>query len=146
MIFYFSCVQVCSSPVSIPQIKYGSLVGKISTDAKWSWSDVSSPITTCSEKVSDSYILYKVKVLFYLTLLLKVMLFMLRSFAGFISVGITTIWHLEHSSQGCLWESYKRYLIRCLCMIFIWLQSCRKWCRWLYILAWIIFLILLSGL
>ncbi|KAG6393375.1 hypothetical protein SASPL_147614 [Salvia splendens] len=46
-------IAVCSSPVSIPQIKYGSLVGKISTNAKWSWSDVSSPLTTCSEKVSS---------------------------------------------------------------------------------------------
>ncbi|XP_057771437.1 acylamino-acid-releasing enzyme 1-like [Salvia miltiorrhiza] len=46
-------IAVCSSPVNIPEIKYGSLVGKISADAKWSWSDVSSPITTCSEKVSS---------------------------------------------------------------------------------------------
>ncbi|KAL8481597.1 hypothetical protein ACS0TY_027926 [Phlomoides rotata] len=44
-------IAVCSSPVDIPQIKYGSLLGKLSTDAKWSWLDVSSPIYKCSEKV-----------------------------------------------------------------------------------------------
>ncbi|XP_042029120.1 acylamino-acid-releasing enzyme 1-like isoform X3 [Salvia splendens] len=39
-------ISVCSSPVSIPEIKYGSLVGK------WRWWDVSSPISKCSDKVS----------------------------------------------------------------------------------------------
>ncbi|KAL8481600.1 hypothetical protein ACS0TY_027927 [Phlomoides rotata] len=43
-------IAVCSSPIDIPEIKYGSLVGKISRDAKWNWLDVSSPITKCSEE------------------------------------------------------------------------------------------------
>ncbi|KAL0376705.1 UNVERIFIED_CONTAM: Acylamino-acid-releasing enzyme 2 [Sesamum calycinum] len=44
-------IAVCSSPVDIPEIKYGSLLGKISIDAKWSWQDVLSPSTKCSERV-----------------------------------------------------------------------------------------------
>ncbi|KAH6821552.1 acylaminoacyl-peptidase-like protein [Perilla frutescens var. hirtella] len=44
-------IAVCSSPVNIPEIKYGSFAGTISTDAEWSWLDVPSPITKCSEKV-----------------------------------------------------------------------------------------------
>ncbi|KAL9161718.1 hypothetical protein ABFS82_07G039500 [Erythranthe guttata] len=43
-------IAVCSSPVSIPEIKYGSLVGKISGDAKWNWLDVLCPTTKCSDK------------------------------------------------------------------------------------------------
>ncbi|KAI3469676.1 hypothetical protein Pfo_026339 [Paulownia fortunei] len=43
-------IAVCSSPIDIPEIKYGSLVGKISSDAKWSWLDVLCPTTKCSEK------------------------------------------------------------------------------------------------
>lgn len=45
-------ISVCSSPIEVPEIKYGLLVGKISEDAKWSWLDVSSP-TKCSEKASS---------------------------------------------------------------------------------------------
>ncbi|KAI3469675.1 hypothetical protein Pfo_026338 [Paulownia fortunei] len=43
-------IAVCSSPIDIPEIKYGSLVGKVSVDAKWSWLDVLSPTAKCSEK------------------------------------------------------------------------------------------------
>ncbi|XP_071940515.1 acylamino-acid-releasing enzyme-like isoform X1 [Coffea arabica] len=46
-----SIIAVSSSPVDIPQIKYGVLAGKASEDAKWSWLDVTSPISRCSEKV-----------------------------------------------------------------------------------------------
>ncbi|CAN4116541.1 unnamed protein product [Withania somnifera] len=46
-------VAVCSSPVDIPAIKYGSLASKASTETSWSWLDVSSPITRCSEKVTS---------------------------------------------------------------------------------------------
>lgn len=42
---------MCSSPISVPEIKYGHLLGMISVDAKWNWLDVSSPITKGPEKV-----------------------------------------------------------------------------------------------
>ncbi|KAK6161473.1 hypothetical protein DH2020_004854 [Rehmannia glutinosa] len=47
---FFTVFKVCSSPVNIPEVKYGSLVGKISPDAKWSWLDVLCPTTKSSEK------------------------------------------------------------------------------------------------
>ncbi|XP_031097602.1 acylamino-acid-releasing enzyme-like [Ipomoea triloba] len=43
-------IAVCSSPVDIPKIKYG-VVEKASPEAIWSWLDISSPISICSEKV-----------------------------------------------------------------------------------------------
>ncbi|CAN4091824.1 unnamed protein product [Withania somnifera] len=46
-------IAVCSSPVDIPAIKYGSLAHNASTEASWSWLDISSPITRCSEKVTS---------------------------------------------------------------------------------------------
>ncbi|XP_011091099.1 acylamino-acid-releasing enzyme-like isoform X2 [Sesamum indicum] len=47
-------IATCSSPVDIPEIKYGSRVEKISVDAKWSWQDVVTPSTKCSERVLSS--------------------------------------------------------------------------------------------
>ncbi|KAL0388499.1 UNVERIFIED_CONTAM: Acylamino-acid-releasing enzyme [Sesamum radiatum] len=44
-------VDVLSSLTDIPAIKYGSLLGKLAADAKWSWLDVSNPTSQCSEKV-----------------------------------------------------------------------------------------------
>ncbi|KAJ6318681.1 hypothetical protein OIU76_014105 [Salix suchowensis] len=44
-----SIIAVFSSPVDIPQIKYGYFVDK----ASWKWSDVSSPIFRCSAEVSS---------------------------------------------------------------------------------------------
>ncbi|KAM7485259.1 hypothetical protein LguiA_001268 [Lonicera macranthoides] len=46
-------VAVCSSPINVPQIKYGSFVGEASIGAPWGWLDVSIPISKCSEKVSS---------------------------------------------------------------------------------------------
>ncbi|PHT49524.1 hypothetical protein CQW23_09271 [Capsicum baccatum] len=46
-------IAVCSSPVDVPAIKYGSLVRKESAEPSWSWFDVSSPISRCSEKVTS---------------------------------------------------------------------------------------------
>ncbi|XP_019231044.1 PREDICTED: acylamino-acid-releasing enzyme-like isoform X1 [Nicotiana attenuata] len=46
-------IAVCSSPVDVPAIKYGSFVRKESAEASWSWLDVSSPISRCSEKVTS---------------------------------------------------------------------------------------------
>ncbi|KAA8527690.1 hypothetical protein F0562_035441 [Nyssa sinensis] len=46
-------VAVCSSPIDVPRIKYGYLVEEPSTSATWSWLDVSSPISRCSEKVTS---------------------------------------------------------------------------------------------
>ena len=43
--------KVASSPVDLPQIKYGSLIGKADKHAKWSWLEESSTIYKCSEKV-----------------------------------------------------------------------------------------------
>ncbi|PHU21763.1 hypothetical protein BC332_06870 [Capsicum chinense] len=43
-------IAVCSSPVDVPEIKYGYLVNA-SDNTKWNWLDISSPITKCSEKV-----------------------------------------------------------------------------------------------
>ncbi|KAM3356455.1 hypothetical protein P3S68_023169 [Capsicum galapagoense] len=43
-------IAVCSSPVDVPEIKYGYLVNA-SNNTKWNWLDISSPITKCSEKV-----------------------------------------------------------------------------------------------
>jgi acylaminoacyl-peptidase len=42
---------VFSSPVDVPQIRYGYLVDKEIKNAAWDWSDVSSPIFGCSAKV-----------------------------------------------------------------------------------------------
>ncbi|XP_050239534.1 acylamino-acid-releasing enzyme-like isoform X2 [Quercus robur] len=44
-------VAVSSSPVNVPQIKYGCIVEKTTKAAAWSWLDVSSSIFKCSEKV-----------------------------------------------------------------------------------------------
>ncbi|KAK3024099.1 hypothetical protein RJ639_044201, partial [Escallonia herrerae] len=44
-------IAVCSSPVDVPQIKYGNLDREVSSSAGWSWLDVPSPISRCSEKV-----------------------------------------------------------------------------------------------
>lgn len=49
-----SVIAVCSSPIHIPQIKYGCLIGKALSSVPWSWVDVSSSILRCSEKVSSS--------------------------------------------------------------------------------------------
>ncbi|KAF9677661.1 hypothetical protein SADUNF_Sadunf08G0130700 [Salix dunnii] len=42
-------IAVSSSPVDVPQIKYGYLINK----AAWDWSDVSSPIFRCSTEVNS---------------------------------------------------------------------------------------------
>ncbi|KAM3708097.1 hypothetical protein ACJW31_02G073000 [Castanea mollissima] len=44
-------VAVSSSPVNVPQIKYGCIVEKKTKAAAWNWLDVSSSIFKCSEKV-----------------------------------------------------------------------------------------------
>ncbi|KAJ7954803.1 Acylamino-acid-releasing enzyme like [Quillaja saponaria] len=46
-------VAVSSSPIDVPGIKYGSLIEKETKKAGWSWSDVSSPIFRCSDKVKS---------------------------------------------------------------------------------------------
>ncbi|XP_073056757.1 acylamino-acid-releasing enzyme 1 isoform X2 [Primulina eburnea] len=46
-------IAICSSVIDVPQIKYGSLIHKTSTDAKWNWLDVFSPITKCYENVKS---------------------------------------------------------------------------------------------
>ena len=42
---------VCSSPIDIPEMKYGWLAEKTTASHSWSWLDVSNPIPRCSEKV-----------------------------------------------------------------------------------------------
>ncbi|KAJ0034248.1 hypothetical protein Pint_24700 [Pistacia integerrima] len=44
-------IAVSSSPVDIPQIKYGYLVESANKNGAWNWLNVSSPIFRCSEKV-----------------------------------------------------------------------------------------------
>ncbi|XP_055813614.1 acylamino-acid-releasing enzyme-like isoform X2 [Solanum dulcamara] len=44
-------IAVCSSPINVPEIKYGYLVENAYDNTKWNWLDISSPITKCSEKV-----------------------------------------------------------------------------------------------
>ncbi|WJX10671.1 acylaminoacyl-peptidase [Trifolium repens] len=44
---------VSSSPVDIPQVKYGTFVEKEAGNNEWSWSNVSNPIYKCSDKVSS---------------------------------------------------------------------------------------------
>ncbi|KAJ6903566.1 hypothetical protein NC651_020905 [Populus alba x Populus x berolinensis] len=48
-----SIIAVFSSPVDVPQIKYGYLVDKEIKNGAWDWSDVSSPIFGCSAKVNS---------------------------------------------------------------------------------------------
>ncbi|MCE0481374.1 hypothetical protein HAX54_039076 [Datura stramonium] len=43
---------IAATSLDVPAIKYGSLP-KASTEASWSWLDVSSPISRCSEKVTS---------------------------------------------------------------------------------------------
>ncbi|KAI4311304.1 hypothetical protein MLD38_036210 [Melastoma candidum] len=44
-------IAVSSSPTELPKVKYGYLVKKNAPNYTWSWSDVSSPIFKCPEKV-----------------------------------------------------------------------------------------------
>ncbi|MBA0651675.1 hypothetical protein Goklo_018981, partial [Gossypium klotzschianum] len=46
-------IAVCSSPIDVPQIKYGCLVDKATNTTAWHWLNVSSPIFKCSEKVTS---------------------------------------------------------------------------------------------
>ncbi|KAL9319464.1 hypothetical protein ACSQ67_015981 [Phaseolus vulgaris] len=47
-------LAVSSSPVDVPQIKYGAIVKNTTNNEEWSWSDVSNPIFKCSDKVRSS--------------------------------------------------------------------------------------------
>ncbi|XP_027363094.1 acylamino-acid-releasing enzyme-like isoform X2 [Abrus precatorius] len=44
-------LAVSSSPVDVPQIKYGAIIEKAANNKEWSWSDVSNPIFKYSDKV-----------------------------------------------------------------------------------------------
>ncbi|GAB4843293.1 hypothetical protein Ancab_013258 [Ancistrocladus abbreviatus] len=46
-------IAVCSSPIDVPQIKYGCLLNESATSGSWRWLDVSSPIVRCSDKVGS---------------------------------------------------------------------------------------------
>ncbi|KAL2323785.1 hypothetical protein Fmac_028164 [Flemingia macrophylla] len=46
-------LAVSSSPVDVPQIKYGAIVEKAANSKEWSWSNVSNPIFKCSDKVKS---------------------------------------------------------------------------------------------
>lgn len=48
--FALSIFKVSSSPVDVPQVKYGYFVDKANENT-WSWLNVSSPISRCPEKV-----------------------------------------------------------------------------------------------
>lgn len=47
----FKLHAVSSSPVDVPQVKYGTFVEKEAGNNEWSWSDVSNPIYKFSDKV-----------------------------------------------------------------------------------------------
>ncbi|KAK8709664.1 hypothetical protein V6N13_060677 [Hibiscus sabdariffa] len=44
-------IAVCSSPIDVPQIKYGCLTEKVNNTTRWHWLNVSSSIFRCSEKI-----------------------------------------------------------------------------------------------
>lgn len=44
-------IAVCSSPIAVPQIKYGYCLEESVTSAAWSWLDISSPLFRYPEKV-----------------------------------------------------------------------------------------------
>ncbi|KAK7243157.1 hypothetical protein RIF29_37945 [Crotalaria pallida] len=44
-------VAISSSPVDVPQMKYGMVIEKEMENTTWSWSNISSPIFRCSDKV-----------------------------------------------------------------------------------------------
>ncbi|OIW07711.1 hypothetical protein TanjilG_19654 [Lupinus angustifolius] len=44
-------VGISSSPVDVPQIKYGMIIEKGMKNSTWSWSTISSPIFRCTDKV-----------------------------------------------------------------------------------------------
>ncbi|KAK7345939.1 hypothetical protein VNO77_16555 [Canavalia gladiata] len=44
-------VAISSSPVDVPQIMYGMAIEKATRNTTWSWSNISSPILRCSDKV-----------------------------------------------------------------------------------------------
>ncbi|KAK6929879.1 Acylamino-acid-releasing enzyme, N-terminal domain [Dillenia turbinata] len=46
-------IAVCSSPVDVPQIKYGFVGRETGAGVPWSWLEVSSPVPRCSEKVKS---------------------------------------------------------------------------------------------
>ncbi|KAK1379927.1 Acylaminoacyl-peptidase [Heracleum sosnowskyi] len=46
-------IAVSSSPVNVPELKYGSCAGEASSGATWSWLDVSSPIFKCPDQVTS---------------------------------------------------------------------------------------------
>lgn len=49
--FFVNPFAVSSSPVDVPQIKYGMAIEKETSNTTWSWSNISSPIFRCSDKV-----------------------------------------------------------------------------------------------
>ncbi|MED6179584.1 hypothetical protein PIB30_002409 [Stylosanthes scabra] len=46
-------VAICSSPVDVPQIKYGTFTKKSKDSSPWTWSDISNPVFRCSDKVES---------------------------------------------------------------------------------------------
>lgn len=46
-------IAVSSSPVNVPELKYGSCAGEASSGAVWTWLDVCSPIFKCPDKVTS---------------------------------------------------------------------------------------------
>ncbi|RYR79508.1 hypothetical protein Ahy_A01g004321 [Arachis hypogaea] len=56
-------IAICSSPVDVPQIKYGTFTEKSKESIPWSWSDISSPMFRCSDKVRSSLFSLKCSIL-----------------------------------------------------------------------------------
>jgi len=53
--FFVNPFAVSSSPVDVAQIKYGMAIEKETNSTIWSWSNISSPIFRCSDRVCSIY-------------------------------------------------------------------------------------------
>lgn len=94
----FQLYTVSSSPVDVPQVKYGTFVEKEAGNNEWSWSDVSNPIYKSSDKVNMEY-------LYGLFLHIKTILYAksasLEFPAGKIFAVLTYVQYNEDLSEGC---------------------------------------------
>lgn len=70
-------IAVSSSPVDVPQIKYGYL--ELAKSASWTWLNVSSPIFRCSEKVAS----------LVLSLQFSILKIPIKDVSGFLTEGAT---------------------------------------------------------
>ena len=82
-----------SSPVNVPQIKYGCIVEKKTKASAWSWLDVPSSIFKCSEKVCliFLFVLYESFLHIEIVLLTILLLLQVRSLLSSLQFSIMEI-------------------------------------------------------